>query len=128
MKKLIVILLLIIYAGSALGITINYHYCCGTLVNVSVLNVEGKAGCSCDSRKMSKDCCKDTILTQKVDKHKPGHSASILHYTPLAVALPISVSQQVTLFMDGYSSDNISEFVPRSCSEPIYLLNRVFRI
>ena len=128
MKKLIVIFLLIVYTATALGVLINYHYCNDHLAHISFLNYGGKTGCACNPKGMPKDCCKDELRYEKADNHKTVQQISILDLTLFSIEPPAINNYYLTPAQDGYGSDFSIERVGRSCPEPIYLLNRVFRI
>ncbi len=127
-KELIVIFLITVYTATAFGVAINYHYCSGHLAHVSLLNFGGKSGCACNRKDMAKDCCKDELRYGKADNHKPAQQISILRLTSFSIELPAENNYTLIPALDGYGSDFIMNDVRRSCPDPIYLLNRVFRI
>ena len=130
MKKILAIFLLVIYTSTALGgVIVNLHYCNGQLAHVSLLNFGGKSGCSCDPNSMPKDCCKDKMLYNKVDNHQTvqeSHNVNIISFT--ADLPPLNILYGPTLQGCANFFDNFSNDERRSCPQPIYLLNRVFRI
>lgn len=130
MKKLGAIFLLFIYTGTALGASINFHYCKGHLAHVSVLNFGGKAGCSCNPEAMPKGCCEDKLLVSKADNHnsiQAYHIANVISFAPHLP--PVNYLQNLILNSGGFNDDNsYTKYVKRSCPDPIYLLIRVFRI
>lgn len=130
MKKVGAIFLLFIYTGTALGASINFHYCGGHLAHVSVLNFGGKTGCSCNPDAMPKDCCKDELLISKTDNHNSSQVSYILNNISFVADLPpFDNLHNLLLNSGGFNADNFyTTHVKRSCSDPIYLLIRVFRI
>lgn len=128
MKKFIAILLIISYAGNAAGLAINYHYCGGHLAKVSFLNFEALKGCACNPNDMPKDCCKDELKYQKSDNHKTIQAVQIAEITSFAIESPFCNSSFAIPLIDKDDSSPVTNEVQRSCPEPIYLLNRVFRI
>lgn len=130
MKRILAIIILIIYTSSALGmVCIDYHYCNGQLAQVSFLNFDDKSGCSCNPDAMPKGCCKDELLCQKVDSHKTVQESYTINTGLFTPDLPsVSNLHNLVLQEDGYNPENFYNNVGRSFSQPIYLLIRVFRI
>ena len=71
MKKIIVIVLLLVYGLSSSGATIHLHFCCGKLDDISFSST-GPKSCSVKTFS-SKDCCnsKHVELKVKADQ-EPG--------------------------------------------------------
>ena len=129
MKKLFAIFLILIYTSTALGMSINYHFCKGHLAHVTVLNFGGKTGCSCNPEAMPKGCCQDKLLYSKVDNHKSIQAS----YTINAISFiphfpPVTDLCNFNLQAGNSNSDSFYKYVRRNFSKPIYLLIRVFRI
>ena len=130
MKRLTTILFLLIYATTAFGITIDFHYCQGKMVKFSLLNISEKPGCCCkdkSSRSMPADCCNDDVKVCKSDNHKTVQTVTSLDliahkalaYFPAYLLLAGRVSRQI-----AYTTVSTPERDP----EPVYLLCRAFRI
>lgn len=130
MKKLGAIFLFFIYNSTALGASINFHFCKGHLAHVTVINFGGKAGCSCNPEAMPKGCCKDKLLVSKADNHnsiQAYHIANVISFAPHLP--PVNYLQNLILNSGSFSVDNAyTKYVRRSCPDPIYVLNRVIRI
>ncbi|MFZ5977656.1 HYC_CC_PP family protein [Hydrotalea flava] len=130
MKKLGAIFLLIVYTSTALGVSINFHYCSGHLTHVSIINFGGKTGCSCNPEAMPKGCCKDKLVVSKADNHNSTQAyfiANIISFVPHLP--PVNCLQNLILNSGGFNANNSwTKYVKRSCTDPIYLLIRVFRI
>lgn len=78
---------------------------------------------------MPKGCCKDEMHYKKADNHKTvqeSYTINTISFTPDLP--PVSNLHDRVLQCGSYDSDLIIDRVQRSCSEPIYLLNKVFRI
>ena len=129
MKKLVAIFFLISYSSVGFGIAINYHYCSGFLTKVSVLNFGGHVGCGCNEKDMPMDCCKDQFHCAKADNHKTAQQAIVQKVISFTLGLPL-VKNYTENLLGGNSLDSYSFLLSdnRSCSHPIFLLNRVFRI
>lgn len=128
MKKLISIFLLTIYTSIAFGITINFHYCGDHLAKVSLLNIGGQVGCGCNPGDMPKDCCKDNLIVQKADNHRVVQQVSIVDFVSFSIEPSPSYNNYASTLRDGCDFEFTSNGSRRSCPDPIYLLNRVFRI
>lgn len=128
MKKIIIIFLLLIYTGSAFGITVDYHYCSGHLTHVTVLNFGAKGGCKCNSSEMPKGCCKDKMLYMKGDEHK----SSPISFTNLQSNIVIDIpAAQVALLLHKeffVAPDLTFDFAKQKSPPSIFLLNGAFRI
>jgi hypothetical protein len=128
-KKIGAILLLLIYTSTALGATINFHFCNGHLSHVSVLNVGGKSGCGCNPDAMPKGCCEDKLISSKTDNHNSIQAVYTINKIAFAPELPpVNNLPDLILYSTTSNTDNSQNYVRRSCPDPIYLLNRVFRI
>ena len=60
MKRFLVLILSVLYMASAMGFTVQQHYCMGKLVSAGFTD-DGKDECSinCCDATLKKDCCKD---------------------------------------------------------------------
>lgn len=71
MKKIIVIVLLLVYGLSSSGATIHLHFCCGKLDDISFSSTDPK---SCSEKTFnSKNCCNSKHVELKVKSdQEPG--------------------------------------------------------
>ena len=68
MKRSFAIALLLLYSFFSVGIVVSQHFCGGKLVASSVLPKEKTKSCpKCGTKKMPKDCCKDTQTQLSAD-------------------------------------------------------------
>lgn len=128
-KKVAAIILLIVYTSTALGVGVSIHYCQGYRSHISFLSFGGKSPCACSSDAMPKDCCKDELLSNKVDNHKvvqASYTVDTISFTPDFPPVNDLHHNQISQEC-GHNSDNFSPRDWRS-PNPIFLLNRVFRI
>ncbi|MBX9785294.1 MAG: hypothetical protein K2X48_18570 [Chitinophagaceae bacterium] len=129
MKKLGAIFFLIIYTSTALGASVNFHYCSGYLAHISVLNIGGKTGCSCNPDAMPKGCCKDELIYSKADKHNSNPASYTISSISFLPELPLVNNLfDLDLYNSALNTHNFYKYARRSCEDPIYLLNNVFRI
>ena len=64
MKKLLAIMLMVVYGLSSTGATINLHYCCGKLHDISFSSTQGK---TCPTKTVSsKGCCDNKHVQLKL--------------------------------------------------------------
>ena len=127
MKQTMTIFRLLLYFSSAAGMVINVHYCGKQVARISVLNFAADKGCDCNPANTAMDCCRNYKLYNKADNHKNIQLASI----PEIPSLPVStlLSPEVLVSIPGGNSfATVVTGYLRSCSQPVYLLNRGFRI
>ena len=71
MKKIIPILLLVLYTTTSFAITINVHYCGGKYSGLSLEDFRGAVHCSCGTHDSThRGCCSDSTICAKTDNHK----------------------------------------------------------
>ena len=128
MKKIITILLLLIYAASAVGISIKFHYCHEQLAKVSFQNFGGYKSCRCNPQDVPKDCCKDELKYQKSESHRTVQPLQIVELVSCPAEPPVFADYIMIPRIDKDNSSFVFHEVRRSRPEPIYLLIRVFRI
>lgn len=130
MKKITVILLMFLYLIPAIGITVSAHYCGGRLSSVSLNPFDTSHKCSCGSKKMKKDCCKDVVNTFELDDEQKRPQPILFNFGAIAIAPP-AVSCAVVY---NHKSPILSaEFDHRShppddVKHPLYLRHQVFQI
>ena len=128
-KKLGAIFFLFIYTSTALGASVNFHYCSGHLAHISIINFGGKTGCSCNPDAMPKGCCEDKLISSKADNHNSIQAVYTINKISFLPELPpVNNLPDLILYSTTSNTDNSQNYVRRSCPDPIYLLNRVFRI
>lgn len=125
-KKIVAIFFLIVYISTAFGTAINYHYCQGQLTKISILNFGGDGGCNCNPKDMPKDCCKDKLIYEKADNHRTIQTVQIIEPISFDAESPTLDAQ--IIFKPVSNSVTIYNSDQRSYPNPIFLLNRVFRI
>jgi hypothetical protein len=129
MKRLIAILFFVIYAATAFGMTIDFHYCQGKLIKSSILNLSEAPTCCCleMAKPMSDDCCNDEIKIFKADNHKTVSGIVAMSSIQYALIPP------VPHLLITHSSLQTQPSIISYCSvkrnpDRIYLLYRVFRL
>ena len=66
-KKLLTIWLILMYGYSSLGMTIQFHYCCGKLESIKVSPAHAVY---CNEDMGSKPCCEDKQVSSKHADHE----------------------------------------------------------
>jgi hypothetical protein len=126
MKKIFVILLMLVYGVSSSGMTVNLHYCCGKLDNVS-FSIKHKKGCAKAEGIKKSGCCNDkqfsaklSIDQQSVVKWMPSNKDLII--SPQYAAYNINFPEQVI------SVGKLARGAPTIHTVPLFIKNCVFRI
>jgi hypothetical protein len=91
MKKLLIILLLVVYGSSSFGMTLNFHYCCGRLDKIDFTAAAvNDCGKSQDPAMGSAPCCDNKTISLKITSEQ--ETAKAFHGTgfPFSVTIPES--------------------------------------
>ncbi len=131
MKRVLSLLLMLLYVGSISGATFDMHYCGGSLQSVSFSGF-GHTGCCCENKEMKnpESCCKDKVIVVKCgSEHNQIHSATI----PLSFSqyLKFEATVLVNFFYPSQHTVIISDFHSppiRAGSNELLILNSTFRI
>ncbi len=132
MKRFFVTILSILYLASALGATVDVHYCMGKSVGANFVHKEDDKCRKCGMHKSkSKGCCEDRQETLKTSDHQAANLS--FNITPAAVAiLPVStwVSKPDLRVLTFRTSRSVLVNAPPNTwrTRPIYLCIRNFRI
>lgn len=129
MKKIIVILLIMVYGAASVGATIQFHYCMNKLVGSTIGHAAENKKCSkCGMKEKKGGCCKDEQKQIKLtDAHEK--TANNIHFT--APFLPTFVAV-LPNFQDATSNANFN--FPKSNAPPnisklrLHVRNCVFLI
>jgi hypothetical protein len=128
MKKLLVILLLIMYGTSSFGMTVHFHFCCGKLKAVDLTPPKDN---HCNSSKSyqigEKPCCENKQVEIKVSGEQDFAKDFYVPFSPVAIK-PVQLD---LFFSDPLVGKRLLPEVfapPPKSSQPLYILNSVFRI
>ena len=131
MKKFLVVILAILYMGTASGATIHIHYCMDKLVEVGLGAKDGLkcAGCGMDKcAKISDNCCKDEYKQVKTDKDHKVAEPVVFFMQAVAVA-PTAYLELPSVFIPSLIEKYpVSHAPPGVGKVNTYILNCVFRI
>jgi hypothetical protein len=124
LKKLVVILLLMIYGVSSSGMTIQFHYCCGKLKSVQLSTVTKKQ-CGMKHSKLSKPCCSDKQVELKLKGDQKTEQAKFVFFVPAQMNKP----QAFLNIRPVVSQSGIPEiYAPPPLTNSLYTFHCVYRI
>jgi hypothetical protein len=129
MKKTAAILLMIFYLIPALGFSITTHFCAGELTNVS-LYADDATQCTCGSEKMGSGCCSSSTTFVKIKDSQSKDAFTEINLVKSLTKLFFSFPSSIISINQVTNTDFSSFRSPPDISidDPIYILNRVFRI
>ena len=131
MKRFFVTILSILYLASAIGATLEIHYCMGKSMGANFVHQDNDACRKCRMHKSkSKGCCKDEHKIFKTADHQQVKASFDLAHGSAAI-LPAKVYQVYHLLAyDHFQAPKAQANAPpdlwRSC--PIYLQVRNIRV
>ncbi|HQS25451.1 MAG: HYC_CC_PP family protein [Bacteroidota bacterium] len=129
MKKIVVILLLLIYGSATMGATIHMHYCMNEFVGWSLWHGEKEKECGkCGMKEKKGGCCKDEHKQVKLKtEHQKSATAQYIQFLDVpALITPVAdFSFKVTPTSLAFPVSNAPPKIPR---ERLYILHCVFLI
>jgi hypothetical protein len=132
MKKLLTLILAILYMASSTGATFHMHYCMGKLVEVKLWHKEAPKCSKCGAEPKSacaKKCCKDEHKTVKLEKDQRT-AENVLPFIQLpAIFLPVTYLERPEIdTLSLLEEFPVSNAPPRSGKVHTHILNCTFRI
>jgi hypothetical protein len=126
MKKLLSLLLAVLYMTTSSGVVLNVHYCMGKIASVEVDNFRDTL-CKCGKQETGAACCKSEI---KVLKNANDHMATLASFDLKLppVNLPTLVSPSQLFYSNRTLFGNPSGSAPPGTTNKTYIENCVFRI
>jgi hypothetical protein len=128
MKKVIALILTLVYLSTSSGMVLNVQYCMGELSSVKVEGFS-RDKCKCAASEKSFGCCSNEY---KVAKIKEPHAASIIHYS---IDAPVANTTSGVSLINYSPTLSAGQLIRSSDSSPplrtsphIYIKNCVFRI
>lgn len=132
MKKLLAVILALVYMSTSTGATIHMHYCMGKLADWGLGHNKSKTCGKCGMEKSDeKDngCCKDEHKFVKNDSDQKIAEAGFQMMQLVSTAIPVSFFEIPDNNIPSVTEANpISHAPPRSSSVAVYILNRSFLI
>ena len=132
MKRFFVTILSILYLASAMGATVDVHYCMGKSVGANFVHKDDDKCRKCGMHKSkTKGCCQDKQETFKTSDHQPAHVSIAITHTAITVR-PVAINYyQPATIASSYKADKavLINAPPNSWrTRSIYLCIRNFRI
>ena len=132
LKRVLSISLLIIYSTVICGFKVNLHYCGGTIASVGLSILEPQNKCECGTKEMKRDCCENKSVNFQFKVNQEVQYISTLNITNAGNELVLPYFINLNIFTPDLSEIYKADVTHRppiiASSNPIYLLNRVFRI
>jgi hypothetical protein len=126
MKKLLVIMLMLMYGFSTTGMTLQLHYCCGKLKSIKWSPAQ-ETGCGSKHKMGSKPCCETKQISNKVKTDHDSYQPVIKGFNALPEALKTVVDFS-SLPPKGGTLSPVAFAPPPSPTQLLFILNCVFRI
>ncbi len=132
MKKIVVILLLVIYGSTSLGATIHMHYCMNEFVGWNLWHGDQKNKCGkCGMKEKKGGCCKEEQKQLKLSTDQNHNQLKAFVFEQFFT--PVILTHQA--FYDFTQPTSVAVLLPKNnappnrCkSVPLYLSNCVFLI
>ncbi|WP_449619043.1 HYC_CC_PP family protein [Sediminibacterium soli] len=132
MRKLIILILSIVYLNTTVGATIHMHYCMDKLVDWRPWHTTSKKCSECGMEKThenKKGCCKDEHKQVKLQiDHKAAENFQLQQLSLLAVAPACFVLPAAAPVPSVTEQYPISHAPPRCAKTSVYIRNCVFLI
>lgn len=128
MKKLVILLVLLVYSAATMGATVHLHYCMDKLVGWSLLHDEKDNKCgNCGMTEKKGGCCKDEHKQIKIEADQ--QKGDVSQHIQL-IAAPALVTPFVTYTFIASTSPYITPLsnAPPHIPKRLHLLNCVFLI
>jgi len=127
MKKILVIVLLLVYGLSSTGMTLQLHYCCGKLKSVQLAPVQDP-GCGNKHKMGSKPCCETKNINSKSKADQDNYRLVYKILNPVTFPLWHHIEPGLSLNAPELQFTPQVFKSPPLQSQSLFLLNRVFRI
>jgi len=137
MKRILSLIIMVLYLFPAFGITVSTHYCGGKLADVSLFGSKSKMNCSCgaitsENRVLAKrKCCEQLTYSLKLENQQLKQS-TVSFKSPDAGILKEQQSYRFdfvrpALIVPAKAAPNYSpELPPGRYNAPIYIQNDSF--
>jgi hypothetical protein len=121
MKRVVAIILMLLYFTTSVGATLQLHYCMGDLVSKTIFGGNSRICSKCGMKKKpgKSNCCNDLTVSFKSDtKHRPSQQATLTG-SIIAILSPKYLPQlKAVVFKESFVPDIIHKPPPHL---PIYL-------
>ena len=125
MKKIVSILLLLVYGLSSSGMTVQFHYCCGKLKNIKLSSVTEKQ-CGMKHSFGKKPCCDDRQIELKLKSDQKAEQTSKFVFSALEL---LKQDPEIFVLQPMASKTLIPEiFAPPPLHKSLYIFHCSYRI
>lgn len=132
MKKVLTIIVALLYLGNSTGATLHLHYCMGKLADWGLEHNQSNSCGNCGMKKVSgKDngCCKDEHKFVKNNSDQKVFESSIQLMQVSGTAFISCFAEIPLVHILCISEENpVSNAPPRSKGVAVYIFNRTFLI
>jgi hypothetical protein len=129
MKKFFVSLLAIVYLAISVGVSVNVHYCMGTISGWGIGHHQSKSCSKCGMEESKGGCCKDENKIFKINTDQKSNESVFQPITPVQADLPPSF---IGICLNNFTSPKVNN--PKghpptqSCYLSLHIRNCVYRI
>jgi hypothetical protein len=124
MKRILVLLMVLLYGASSSGMTVQLHFCCGKLDGISLGSHTAK--CDMDAGAKSASCCNDQQLSAQLDIDQYNHNNALSFKDFALPAIAYTGYSHPIREWRFYNAPGLSLHVPPGI--PLFVKNGVFRI
>jgi hypothetical protein len=125
LKKLFAILMIMLYAVSSTGATVQLHYCCGKLKSIK-LGTSPVKDCGSKHKMGTKPCCETKQVSSKNQDQQQVYTIAINEQAP--AEHQVYFSEVTQLNYPGVPSDDLIVHSSPPLSQSLFIFNCVFRI
>lgn len=128
MRKLLVILLILLYGVSSSGMTLYVHYCCDKVEKIDLAPVK-KDACDMGHKKPTKNCCENKGILFKINADQKSENSAELLIKNFQIKKMILNSWVIKISLPRVEKTGFTvSSPPFYLSAPVYILNCVFLI
>ena len=127
MKKLVIILLFLVYGSASIGATVHSHYCMDKFAGWSLWHGSHDTCSKCGMDESKNDCCKDEHQSVKLKAEHEKTAAAFVQATDAAVCVTYYIDvPEKTIFTS--TSAPFSDVPPELPSQRLHILHCIFLI
>lgn len=129
MKKVIALIVALVYLTTSSGMVMNVQYCFGKVSSVQVNGFGVEDGCCCKSEEKTSGCCSHDVLMVKLqDTHEAAFALFSIKNIVELNSLPLSFLNATPPQPLHKELVQVSDSSPPITPDAIYIKNCVFRI
>lgn len=138
MKRILSLVIMVLYLLPALGMTVSTHFCGGRLTDVALFGSTSKMSCSCGTAiphknpLAQKKCCEQLTYSLKLGNQQLKQSVSIVKSADAEIATAkqfrFEFTRNQVIVRPNTVLNYIPDLPPGRYKEPIYIQNDSFLI